>query len=540
VAHPISIDAIHGTKRALSTSIPNEICNETKPVNYRNALNILGALVHSKSIDPCVHHALQDRILSTLPGQSDLDPADLEKMVIGLSRLETSVARSSLMAIITRLSEYPNLSAVIQTMSPHSLANILNCLSKSPDRSSATFGRISSYIAHHLVSRLTSDIDGFDHRLVSLLVRSIVVSDLKIDRSMLLSQVEIWAKSSQGSSALWTPQSYGIFAYYMSQLKCSAQISPSIVAILNQPLSHGLENFTAQNLCNFAVGYCRVLRTLPEILESEIRCRGLSPNDLYFLLKTPLLIQTSLSCFEEAESVGWKDALVITDLLTKHCGGQDFLLTKYGPQLTRIIDSIVSKVGIEDGFKHGRLLFIMGRINYIPPRFCAPRNTYEFDAKTSSAILSTVSKLGISERIGERFLSQRVCEVMSRGTVTDCSLSILSLCSMALFGHACTLVNRMMKEWNYNTLNMMDRSQISKSIVILQMAGESRIVECVLDWIGSTNWDESTRPRPSNTSRTHKEVMRALENSRRKFRIDSEVFVPTIRSFIDIQLIEDN
>ena len=479
--------------------------------------------------------------MSRLSDHLRVHSRDLEQVVYALCRLDSDIATPTLRTITGTLNTQPDLPDLIMHLSPHERISILNCLVKSVESPrSGPVHLFASNLIKTLLGQLDTESDIFDHRLVSLLLRSVCSLRVHTNSSSLMVCLDRWAYSGSSQQS-WTPQSYAFFAYYLSELKpaiTSIAKYPNVLRILRDGTAAvNLDQCTDQNLCNFAVGYCRLMKSIPNTLVMEIEKRDLSKPNLVFLLKgASSLVSVSLNKLSQSD-LSWKDMVVITDVLTKHCG-QDTLLSQHGTALQNLVDSLIESEGLESGFVGGQMLYVMSRLNYVPSQIRAPRMVYEYNAKTASAILLTIAKLGLREQVGDGFIDQRVDEVFRDGKGGDCALSVLSCCSSGMYDHAKRLLMRMMNTWPFDQLASIDKNQIMKSVYMLEAEGENELIDKSILWIKSIDCEVSKRPSPTNSSRSHKEVFKTLSSICDKGLIRTEVFVPNLSSFIDIQISE--
>ena len=499
-----------------------------------DSIKILSLIPRSHGIDRADQDRTVAQLVENVVLHTKTDSSDLEHIVCAIGRMHKSIGNYGLKALVGALIERGDIIDLTSSLSPKECVNIWHNLNGCTEARTVPFTIVTSALADSVHRELNNQPSSFDHRLISLAVRLFACNSPR-SRSFLKS-LEQWASLCNEEDENWTPQSYALFAYYLSQFKVPIhrETYPSLFTLLQGPFQSNLfENFTDQNLCNFAVGYSRLVKKVPKNLTSQILSRSLDKKDLMFLLKSPYLIDLTLDCLSTCR-LSWSEAVIVTDIVTRNTD-IDFLLLNHGKKLTKLIEGVIRQDGIENGYEKGQLLYIMGRLNYIPKRFEGPMKKYSYDPKTSAAILLTVSKLGIHERVGGAdFIQDRVREVLLNGEVSDVVLTLLS-CST--FRDDCSeIVKKLISQTSFARLSNIDKNQLLK---VLFVVGE--MTDELVDWIvdDENDWEKLKRPSPTNSSRTHKEVAKTLRCLSNSAIVKTEVFVPVVNSFIDIVFVSD-
>jgi hypothetical protein len=190
-----------------------------------------------------------------------------------------------------------------------------------------------------------------------------------------------------------------------------------------------------------------------------------------------------------------------------------------------------------------KFFYCVGQLNYVPKNAIIPLIVKNWnDSKTSCSVLCVIAKLGLDEGL-KGFIPQCVSDVVREGSVSECANSFLALSSMARLD-LCNL-DRVLErlESSQERLNEIDMHQLEKALAILMMlesGGSATNTAMLLRlWKMLSKYPSLHRRKPpTNTSRSHKEIMKSLSsicvNGGKT--VKSEIFIPPISSYIDIQI----
>jgi hypothetical protein len=188
-----------------------------------------------------------------------------------------------------------------------------------------------------------------------------------------------------------------------------------------------------------------------------------------------------------------------------------------------------------------KFFYVAGQLNYRPElrTLAATKKNFK-DSKTSSSVIGVISKLAAVDMEVSQLVSECVDDVVREGSVSECVNTILALLTMGFGkGHVCRLISRLESlVCESTTLTEIDMRQLEKAIsilLILDMHMDDIVI--MLGRLIYTSGGVLSRPKPTNTSRSHQEVFKCLrvilsgDNT-----VLSEVFIPQISSYIDIQV----